>query len=203
MLEFPETHDSLLAQVQSLQDESAWHEFVAIYRPVVYRLARRRGLQHADAEDLSQRVLIAVRQSIGRWRSDPSQGRFRAWLGTIARNAILNMLTRRPPDAAVGGTSIHQRLAEEPQPDAALGEHMEREHRRSLFRWAARRVRDEFRDGTWEAFWRSVVEGEAVDEVAVSLGKSLGAVYAARGRVIRRLRDEIRQSGFVGDDHDA
>jgi RNA polymerase sigma-70 factor, ECF subfamily len=197
MAEFPETRQSLLAQVQSLHDEEAWREFVTIYRPVVYRLARRRGLQHADAEDLAQRVLVAVGRSIGHGDFDPSKGRFRSWLATIAQNAILNALTRRPRDAAIGGSTIQALLADQPQRDPSIEEHLGREHRRSLFRWAAQRVRPEFRNGTWEAFWLTTVDGIGVEQVATALGKTAGAVYAARSRVLRRLKNEIEQSGFV------
>src|SRR6516164_8450721 len=100
MLEFPETKTSLLLRIQDSRDEEAWREFVAIYRPVVYRLARMRQLQHADAEDLSQRVVIAVQRAIGNWRVDPAKGRFRFWLARISQNAIINALARRRPDAS-------------------------------------------------------------------------------------------------------
>ena len=69
MPEFPETRDSLLARIGGPRDEEAWREFVTIYRPVVYRLARRRGLQHEDAEDLAQQVMISVRRAIDVWRT--------------------------------------------------------------------------------------------------------------------------------------
>ncbi|MGO8748572.1 MAG: RNA polymerase sigma factor [Thermoguttaceae bacterium] len=195
MPDFPETRESLLVRVQSLHDEEAWREFVATYRPVVYRLARKRGLQHEDAEDLVQRVLISVRRAIGNWDADPSKGQFHSWLARIARNAIINALTRRPPDKAVGGTSIQELLADQPEPDRAIEENLDRECRRSLFRRAAQRIRAEFRDGTWDAFWLTTVEGMGVEEAGAALGKSVGAIYAARSRVIRRLKVEIEQSG--------
>ena len=44
MPEFPETSLSLIARLQELGDEASWAEFLRIYQPVVYRLARRRGL---------------------------------------------------------------------------------------------------------------------------------------------------------------
>ena len=37
-----------------------------------------------------------------------------------------------------------------------------------------------------------------MEEAGRALGKTVGAVYAARSRVMRRLKDEIQQSGFVG-----
>ena len=125
MPEFPETRKSLLVRIQSPRDDEAWREFVAIYRPVVYRLARQRGLQHADAEDLAQRVMIAVRRAIGNWDADPAKGRFRSWLARIAQNAIINALTRRPPDVAAGGTAILGLLDEQPEPDHHTQENLE------------------------------------------------------------------------------
>ena len=197
MTEFPETRKSLLAQVQSLDDAESWREFVTIYRPVIYRLARNRGLQHADAEDLAQKVVISVRKSIGDWEDDPSRGRFRSWLARIARNAIINALTRRPPDAAMGGTSVLELLEGQPEPDRGTRENLDREYCRSLFRWAAQRIRGEFRDGTWDAFWLTAVEGMGVEQAAAALGKSVGAIYAARSRVMRRLKAEIEKTGSV------
>jgi RNA polymerase sigma-70 factor (ECF subfamily) len=197
MSDFPETRNSLLARVQSLDDD-AWQEFVDIYRPVVFRLARKRGLQPADADDLAQRVFIAVGRAIGNWQPDPDRGRFRAWLGTITRNAIINALVRRPLDIATGGTSILEQLGEHPAADEQARHEIDLEYRRSMFRWAAQRIRHEFGDATWNAFWLTTVDGRDIAEMAAELGKSPGAVYAARSRVMRRLRDEIE---VHGDEH--
>ena len=190
---FPETRESLLVRVKSLSDQEAWFEFAALYHPVVYRLARQRGLQHADAEDLVQRVFAAVSRAIPDWQRDSSRGSFRSWLGQIARNAITNSLTRRPPDSAVGGTSVIERLHQQPQPEDAPLQELTNECRRSLFRLAAERIRDEFREATWQAFWLTAVEGMSVEDAATALSKSPGAVYAARSRIMRRLRTEIQQ----------
>ncbi len=65
------------------------------------------------------------------------------------------------------------------------------EFRREVFGWAARQIRDEFQPETWNAFWQVGVEGHSVAEVAQMLGKKPGAIYAARGRVMRRLKEKI------------
>jgi RNA polymerase sigma factor (sigma-70 family) len=193
MSEFPETRESLLARVKDPLDREAWIHFSAVYRPVVYRLARARGLQDADAQDLAQQVLAAVANAIERWEPDPERGRFRSWLSQIVRNAATNALTRVRPDTATGGTDVVSRLAQHPERDPEATEDFENEYRRAVFRWAQDRIREEFQESTWSAFQRTAVYGQSVPQVADDLGISVGAVYAARSRVMRRLKEMVRQ----------
>ncbi len=93
----PETRPSLLVRLKDRTDDQAWFEFTEIYRPVVFRLACRRGMQHADADDLVQQVFSAVARVIDNWEIDPHRGRFRTWLSRVATNAILNALSRGSP----------------------------------------------------------------------------------------------------------
>ena len=67
MTEFPETRSTLIAKVRSPDDREAWEEFVLIYQPVIYRMARRRGMQDSDAQDLVQTVLMRVAGATDRW----------------------------------------------------------------------------------------------------------------------------------------
>jgi RNA polymerase sigma-70 factor (ECF subfamily) len=189
----PETRPSLLTRLGPPRDDRAWEEFVELYGPLVRRLALRSGLQGADADDLAQDVFRAVAGAIDRWDPDPSRGSFRAWLSRIARNLIVNLLAaRRRQSAGVGsgGTDMVAFLESQPDPgeDSAC---FDLEYRRRLFGWAADRIRGQFQEPTWQAFWRTGVEGEDVRSVARSLGLSPGAVYVARSRVMARLRKEI------------
>jgi RNA polymerase sigma factor (sigma-70 family) len=186
--DYPETRASLIVRLKDADDQAAWGEFVEIYRPVVFRLARRNGLQDADADDLAQQVLAAVAGAVRRWQPDAARGRFRAWLNRIAHNRIINALTRRAPDRAVGGDPTTDWLAAPDGPDSEL---LRTEYRREVFQWAARQVRGEFRPDTWQAFWQTAVEGRPVAAVAAELGKAPGAIYTARGRVMVRLREKI------------
>jgi len=191
MPEWPETSESLILRVRNPQDVVAWSQFLAIYRPVVYRLARRRGLQHADAEDLAQRVFLSVSQAVDRWEPDEGSPRFRNWLGRIARNATLNALSRGKPDPATGSSSVRALLDEVPDRNEEITAILLNESRMEAFRWAAREVKDEFTNATWAMFWNTAVEGHSVASVSNSLGRSAGAVYVARFRVTQRIKEII------------
>lgn len=193
MTEFPETRDSLLVQVQSPANREAWDEFALIYRPVIYRLARHRGLQDADAQDLAQRVLMAVSSAIGRWEKSNESVRFRHWLRRVARNAILNALSRQPQDRAAGGSSVQELLMEQPHVDPQSEAQIELEYRRELYLRAARMVRGDVEPETWRAFEMTVIENRSIDEAAAELDKPVGTIYAARSRIMRRLRQAVRE----------
>src|SRR5437868_2243301 len=113
----PETRPSLLIRLADRADEAAWREFAQIYTPLIQRLARRKGLQPADADDLAQQVLTAVCRAIDRWQVDPQRGRFRTWLFRIAQNLMINALTRRAPDRGAGDTDMLVRFHEQPAPE--------------------------------------------------------------------------------------
>src|SRR5260370_27174970 len=118
MGESPETRPSLLVRIRDPQDERAWSEFLDIYTPLIYQLARRKGLQDADAADLTQDVFRAVAGAIDRWEPDPARGSFRGWLFRIARNLMLNFLAAKRRHLKVTGDSDTRRLLEEePAPE--------------------------------------------------------------------------------------
>src|SRR5689334_12778884 len=155
------TRASLLVRLRDPDDRLAWEQFVELYGSVVYRFVRRRGLQDADAADLTQEVLHAVAQRIGRWQYDPAQGTFRGWLFGMTRHKIARFLQRRQRQpVGSGDTGAHQRLGEEPDEANDAEAAWDREYQQQLFRLAAEQVRPSFAVNTWQAFWMTAVEGK-------------------------------------------
>jgi RNA polymerase sigma-70 factor (ECF subfamily) len=194
MTDSPATRQSLLVRLKDPRDGQAWTEFVAIYTPLIDRLARARGLQAADAADLAQEVFRAVAGAIDRYDPDPARGSFRGWLFRIARNLMINLLAaRRIGPQATGDSDVQDLLERVAAPDSAETAFFDTEYRRRIFHWAAGHVRPEFRPSTWQAFWLTAVEGRDPKAAAQASGISVGAVYIAKSRVMARLRVVIDQ----------
>ncbi len=193
MSDFPETSHSLIARVKDPADGGAWTEFLEIYRPVVYRMARRRGMQDADAQDVTQRVFLAISQAIDGWEPGADRPPFRAWLVTVARNAITKALSRSRPDVGAGTSSLMELLKAQPSGDPETTAELVLEGRREALRWASEHIRAEFSESTWKLFWQTAVEGSSVAEVAVATGRSAGAIYMARFRVLQRMKQKVQE----------
>jgi RNA polymerase sigma-70 factor (ECF subfamily) len=194
MEQSPATRASLLVRLRDPHDKEAWGQFVQLYAPVVYGFARKRGLQDADAADLMQEVFRSVAGAAGRLDYDPKRGSFRGWLYTITRNKIFTFLDTQRRQVRGSGDSGAQMLLEgQAGRDDGTGDLWDQEYERSAFAWAAERVRGEFHEATWQAFWLTAVDGQSARDAGRKLGLSPGAVYVAKSRVIARLREEIRE----------
>lgn len=187
------THPSLLIRLRDQGDHRAWSQFVEIYQPLIHGFARKQGLQEADAADLTQETLRSVARAIARLDYDPRKGSFRGWLFTVVRNKLRSFLdAQRRQVRGSGDTGMRQALEALPSPEDPEAE-WDREYERRLFTWAAERVKAEVQPATWQAFWRTAVQGEGGEEVARSLGISVAAVYLAKSRVMAKLKSAIRE----------
>src|SRR5262249_47138411 len=122
---------------------------------------------------------------------------FRGWLSRIARNLIINLLAaRRRQPQATGESDVRRLLEARPDPageDSAL---FDTEYRKRLIAWAVGRIRGEFSEAAWQAFWQAAVEGKPPKAVAEALGMTLGTVYQYKSRAVVRIRREIEQFGW-------
>jgi RNA polymerase sigma factor (sigma-70 family) len=193
MLQAPATRATLLVRLRDSGDEDAWRQFVQLYAPVVYRLYRRRGLQDADAADLTQEVLRAVAAGVGRLDYDPERGTFRGWLYGVVRNKLKDFLNRRcRSPQANGDAATFEILQAIPAADEE-SERWDREYQRRLFSIAAEKTRAAVDEATWQAFWRTAVDGQPARDVAEALQMSVGAFYVAKSRVVARIKQHVSE----------
>jgi RNA polymerase sigma-70 factor (ECF subfamily) len=192
MADIPLTRASLLLRLRNPLDGAAWREFVDLYGPLVYAYARKQGLQDADAADLSQEVMGAVLAGAGRLEYDPARGAFRNWLFTIVRRTLAKWRQRQARRPCGSGDSATQRLLEACPAPERMEALWQTEWEQRLFARACEQVRREVSDTSWQAFWKTAVEGQAGKQVAAGLGLTIAAVYHARSRILARLKELAR-----------
>ncbi len=179
------TPPSLLARLRQPGEQAAWERFVELYTPLLYHWSRRAGLADADAQDLVQDVLITVVRTMPEFVYDPARS-FRGWLRTVTHNKFLDHQKKHARRPITGDAGLLDDVAA-----PAAEAFWEAEYRRHLVDRALAVMQAEFAPTTWQACWRFVVEGRPAAEVAVELGISENAVYIAKSRVLRRLRQEL------------
>ena len=186
------TQKSLIFRIRDANDTEAWSRFVEIYGPLIYRFARRRGMQDADAADLSQTVLTEVAHCIDRFDYEPALGRFRNWLMVIARYKLSRLARKQARFSGSGDSQVQELIDQQPAADD-FTERWNSEYKDHLFRWAAEQVRGEVAEPTWKAFWQTAVENRPPVEVAKELGMQVGTVYVSKSRVLLRIRNKIAE----------
>jgi RNA polymerase sigma-70 factor (ECF subfamily) len=180
------TSTSLLERLRQLNEQAAWERFVELYTPLLYYWARRLGLQPADAADLVQDVFAVLVQKLPEFAPDRSKS-FRGWLRTVTLNKWREKKRRRPDPADLATDTGLDDLVSPDDPEAFT----ETEYQQHVARRALQLMQREFPRTTWQACWDVVVSGRAPAEVAAQLGISVAAVYTAKSRVLRRLRQEL------------
>jgi RNA polymerase sigma-70 factor (ECF subfamily) len=184
------TRPSLLVRVRDPRDEQSWKLFVELYTPPVLRYCRLRGLQDADAADVAQEVMAQVARSLHGFRYSPERGRFRDWLGTVARRKVNRFLTKRSRNTCgIGGEETADAIdhVTAGQADAEWTA----EFNAQILRAALDRVRPLVGAKSWQAFAHVWLENHSAAETAAALDMTLQAVYVAKSRVLKRLEQEI------------
>lgn len=185
------TSTSLLRRAKA-QNPEAWQRLVKLYGPLVYHWCRSVGLKAEDTADVVQEVFCAVVVGIEGFRGSGRRGSFRSWLRTITRNKIHDFFrARQGMPEGEGGTSAQRHFMQVPQPGEIPELEDPPEAEDALWRRAVDLVRAEFEEQTWKAFWRVAVDGQVPAAVAEELSTTVPAVYKAKSRVLRRVRQEL------------
>jgi len=180
------TPASLLERLREPFDPDAWSRFVTLYTPLIYAWACRARLQEQDAQDLVQDVFITLLRVLPTFTYDRDQS-FRRWLRTVTLNTWRNDRKRAGNRLLRGAADAGQVAV----PDD-LEAMWEAEYRQHVVTRALCVMRADFQETTWKACWEMVVAGRPAADVAAELGLTVGAVYAAKVRVMNRLREELR-----------
>jgi RNA polymerase sigma-70 factor (ECF subfamily) len=180
----PDTSLSLLDRLGDRTDADAWSRLVGLYTSVLHTWLRSAGLQPADCDDLTQRVLEVLVRRLPTFEHSGRPGAFRAWLRGITTNLLREFWRQQP---AAGSASVLDQLCD---PDSGLSRCWDEQHDRHVLRSLLDLVSSEFTEPTWQAFRRTTLDGVPARQVAAELGLTVNAVLIAKSRVLARLRQE-------------
>lgn len=186
------TSATLLARLRlAPADQGAWAAFVDRYGRKLYGWCRHWGLQEADAQDVTQDVLVRLAGKMHGFEYDPGRS-FRAWLKTLARHALSDFCDARGRAGAAGGGSQAVEVLQTVEAREDLVQQLEAEFDQEVLEAAVARVRSRVTPKSWRAFELTAQEGRSGVETAAELGMTVAAVYVARGRVQKLLQEEVR-----------
>jgi RNA polymerase sigma-70 factor (ECF subfamily) len=176
---------------QGVTDQAAWTEFVRRYGRLIYQWCRRWKLAEAEAEEVTQVVLVRLVEKLRGFDYDPHRS-FRAYLKTLTHYAWIDFLQGRQPDAGSGDTGVLQMLASVEARDD-LADRLQQEFDQELLEMAMERVKVRVEPHTWDAFRLTALEGRSGADAAAALGMKVASLFAAKSKVQRLLQEEVKQ----------
>jgi RNA polymerase sigma-70 factor, ECF subfamily len=184
---------SLLQRTRAVSDVGAWKRLVELYQPLIHGWLRRSRVPPQDADDLTQEVLALLVQEIPHFVHNGQTGAFRHWLKTITVNRMRAFWRAgRCRPLATGDSDFLHSLEEIEDAGGEVSRLWDREHDDHVLRRLLELMASEFEPTTLKAFRRVALDEASAEEVATELGLSAGAVYVAKSRVLRRLREEAQ-----------
>lgn len=171
-------------------NQTIWTEFVEHYGPKIFNWCRKWGLQEADAQDVTQNVLLKLADKIRTFQYDPARS-FRAWLKTLTHHAWSDYLESQQRPGRGSGDSRTVDMLHSVEARADLVQHLESEFDRELLEEAMARVRLRVAPQTWEAFRLTALEGLSGAEVSQRIAMQVAQVFVAKRRVLKMLSAEV------------
>lgn len=179
---------TLLDRIREPSDDAAWNRFVSLYSPLLFAFARRAGMNDNDSADVVQDVFLILMAELPRFEYDATRKNFRGWLKTITVNKCRERQRRRVLAAGSGGSESGLSGIVD---DATVEAFWEAEYQQHLIAQALRLIQTDFEPKTWQAAWLALTTDRTAADIGQELGLAEASVWVAKGRVLRKLRQEM------------
>jgi RNA polymerase sigma-70 factor (ECF subfamily) len=187
------TSQSLLERLRDRADSQAWQRLLTIYEPWLRGWLSRHQLQPADVEDVLQEILVAVSDKMPQFVHNGRPGAFRTWLRMILINCVRHFLRgQRLRETRISLAPVAAWLDQLEDDNSTLSRLWDQEHDQQIVRRLLASIQGEFEPITWQVFQMLVLEDRPVAEVAERFQLQRNAIYVAKSRVLKRLREELR-----------
>ncbi len=185
----PTTSISLIQRLgQPEPKETDWDRFHSLYKPLLMFWSQQRlGLTRDEAEDLSQEVLIKMMAELPKFEFRAG-GSFRTWLCTVVLNKGRDFLRKKSRQPSLLESGAIRQFSSPDEVQFLT----DQEYNRQLTRRALELMKSEFQESTWKACWLHLVDGQSAEQISQQMQITRNAVYLAKARVLKRLREELQ-----------
>ena len=178
------TRSSVLAAVKDTGDAAAWARFFDLYAGFVFAIARSKGLNSEDADDIVQGVFSELACRMPTFEYDRTKGKFRTYLLELVKWRVLDKLRADKRESELNATYCEEEKSV-PVSESAF---IDREWQNAAFNEALRRLQEEARPDHFAAFVESTVEGIDTETVMRLHGMSRDNIYQIRARFTAKLK---------------
>ena len=184
------TRSSVIRAVANTENEAAWQRFFDLYAGFVFSIARSKGLNDTDADDIVQMVFADLARNLPSFKYDREKGRFRSYLAALVKWRVIDRLKAVRRDADLKADFMEEAKSAATTEDKDFEE---REWQSAAMEETLRRIKPEVRPEHYAAFVASAVEGQDTDVVTKLYGISRDSLYQIRKRLTVKLREKLAE----------
>jgi len=191
------TRESLLSRLRNLDDQASWQDFFDTYWNLIYSVARKAGLNDAEAQDVVQETVLTVSRKLPDFTYDAERGSFKGWLLTITRWRIEDQRRKKayrkdgkymPREEALDTALMETVPADSMNWDQLWDE----QWRQNIMERAIERVKRVVSGKEYQMFFLHGLKGIPAPEVAERLGVNQNDVYGAKYKVSELIEKAVK-----------
>ena len=178
------TRSSVIRAVADTENEAAWQRFFDLYAGFIFSIARSKGLNDTDADDIVQMVFADLARNLPTFQYDRAKGRFRSYLSGLVHWRVMDKLKAGKRDADLKAAFWEEAKGAAAEDDGFA----EREWQAAALEEALRRIKPDVRPEHYAAFV-AMKEGQETETVMRLYGFSRDNLYQIRTRLTAKLRE--------------
>ena len=183
------TRSSVLRAVADTENEAAWNRLFNLYAGFVFSIARRKGLNDTDADDMVQMVFTDLARNLPTFKYDREKGRFRSYLTGLVNWRVIDRLKTLKRETELKA-DFRKYVRSAAGKDDTFAE---REWQAAATEEALRRIKPDVRPEHYAAFVASAIEGQDTEIVTKLYGISSDNLYQIRKRLTAKLRETVAE----------
>ncbi len=192
-----ETRSSLIHRLKATINGESWQDFFNTYWELIFNVARRAGLSHADAQDVVQETIVKVHKSFDRFQYDRKRGSFKGWLRSVTRSRLAEHFKKqqkRLPLNQPFEDSSKNPTTEIIDPNGLeLKKIWKEEWHKHIIHSALTRLKRVVSPKQFQIFKCYCIDEWTVSEISKALNVNAAQIYMAKQRVGKLFRQELER----------